>query len=216
MTAAIVIGASGLVGTELVKELSGSPHFERTVSLGRRSLGLSWAGVTEKIVDFNAPASLEEGMDGDVLFSSLGTTRAKAGSKDAQWEVDHTFQLRAAEAAAKRGVRTYVLVSASTADAKSMAFYNRMKGDLDEAVQKLGFRSCHILRPSILDGDRAESRPGEKVGLAAMRLLRGVPGLRKHRPIHVRIVARAMIAAALDPREGAFVHGPEELFELGK
>ncbi len=215
MPTAIVVGASGLVGRELVRELVEGRGFDGVTSLGRRKLDLPAAKVTERIVDFKDSSSLESAMDGDVLFSSLGTTRNKAGSKEAQWEVDHTFQLRAAQAAATRGVQTYVLISASTADARSIAFYNRMKGDLDDAVQKLGFRACHILRPSILDGDRSESRPGERFGLAAMQLLRAIPGLRKHRPIHARIVARAMITAALDPREGAFVHGPEELFSMG-
>ena len=215
MTTAIVVGASGLVGCELIRQLIAHESFDKIKSLGRRVLGLENSAVTEHVVDFKDPSSLEAAMEGDVLFSSLGTTRSKAGSKDAQWEVDHTFQLRAAQAAVKRGARAYVLVSASTADARSMAFYNRMKGDLDEAVQKLGFRACHILRPSILDGDRSESRPGERLGLAAMQLLRGIPGLRKHRPIHASIVARAMIAAAVDPREGSFIHGPEDLFALG-
>ncbi len=216
MTVAIVVGASGLVGGQLVQQLSAHASFERVLSLGRRKLGLGGNKIEEHLVDFREPASLAAAMAGDVLFSSLGTTLKKAGSKDAQWEVDHTFQLRAAEAAIAKGVKRYVLVSASTADAGSMLFYNRMKGELDDAVQRLGFQACHIMRPGILAGNRSESRPGEAFGIAAMQLLGKVPGLRKHRPIPAADVARAMIAVALDPREGAFVHGPEQLFELGR
>jgi uncharacterized protein YbjT (DUF2867 family) len=151
-----------------------------------------------------------------VLFSALGTTLRKAGSQAAQYEVDYTFQWNVARAAADNGVRRYVLCSAAGASATSLLFYNRMKGELDRDVAGLGFSACHVVRPSILDGDRGERRPGEAVGLAAMRLLGYVPGLRTYRPIPAETVARAMFAAALREDAGSFVHGPAELFEMAR
>lgn len=215
MSVAIVIGGSGLVGAQLIDELLADDRFSNVVSLGRRPLERAPnAKLEQHSIDFRKPESWSQLVKGDVLFSSLGTTAKKAGSKEAQYEVDHTFQLHGARAAKEQGVPSYVLVSAAGADASSSLFYNRMKGELDRDVAALGFERCHVLRPSILEGDRQESRPGEAFGIAAMKAFKFIPGLKKYRPIHVNTVARAMIAAALDPRPGSFVHEPGELFEL--
>lgn len=214
MLQAVLLGASGLVGRSLLRILLDDARVSSVVSLARRSSGKEHAKLQEQIVDFRDLEALRREVRGDVLFSALGTTLRKAGSKDAQYEVDYTFQWNVARTAAENGVLRYVLCSAAGASASSLLFYNRMKGELDRDVAALGFASCHVVRPSILEGDRGERRPGEALGLAAMRVFALVPGLRTYRPIPGETVARAMFAAALREDTGSFVHGPAELFEM--
>jgi uncharacterized protein YbjT (DUF2867 family) len=216
MLHAVLLGASGLVGSSLLRLLLDDARVVSVVSLARRPSGKRDAKLKEEVVDFRDLEALRREVRGDVLFSALGTTRRKAGSKEAQYEVDYTFQWNVARTAAENGVRRYVLCSAAGASASSLLFYNRMKGELDRDVGSLGFDACHVVRPSILDGDRGERRSGEALGLAAMRVFAHVPGLRTYRPIPGETVARAMFAAALGEGTGSFVHGPAELFELAR
>jgi uncharacterized protein YbjT (DUF2867 family) len=214
MKSAAMIGATGLVGGALLDLLLEDDRFSEVRSFVRRSSGRSHDKLREHVVDFRAPESFESELVGDVLFSTLGTTRKKAGSQEAQREVDYTFQYEAARSAAKNGVACYVLVSSTGADAGSSLFYNRMKGQLDQAVKELGFARCHILRPSILDGNRQESRPAERLGLAVMHVLDYLPGLRAYRPIHAKTVAQAMVHLAFSEETGSYVHEAAQLFEL--
>lgn len=184
------------------------------MSLVRRPSGLSHPKLEEHVVDFRAPDGWAAWVVGDVLFSAMGTTIRAAKTKEAQYEVDHTFQLRVAERAAKNGVPTYVLVSSVSADPASRVFYSRMKGELERDVQALGFRRVRIARPSFLAGTRSAARPGESAGIAVASALRWIPGLRKYRPIEASTVARALIALSFDPSEGCKIHESEELFAL--
>jgi len=214
---ALIIGATGLVGRQLLLQLLECPEFEKVCCFVRRSSGLVHEKLSEEIVDFDQPDKWKHLMKGDVLFSCMGTTLKTAGSQDAQWKIDFDYQFNAAKCASENGVPAFVLVSAAGANARSGMFYNRMKGQLDEAVAALPFRQITILRPSILDGDRKESRPGEKAGLVVMKFLRFIPGLRSYRPIDVRIVARAMLNASLSNRfEKLLIVTLGEVFELAK
>ena len=212
---AIVLGGTGLVGSHLLDALAADERFDGVVAIVRRPTEKRSPKIEDRVVDFKSADAFREAVQGDVLFSSLGTTLKKAGSKDAQYEVDYTFQMRAAVAGRTNGVDAFVLVSSMGANATSSMFYSRMKGELDRDVSALGFPRCRILRPGILDGDRGESRPMEKLGLGAMRGLRFVSGLKKYRPIHARTVAAAMIAASFLPDPGPLVLEAEELFRLG-
>lgn len=213
---AIVIGSTGLVGASIVELLLDDERVDRVVSLVRRSSGVSHVKLEEHLVDFRAPEMWSDLVVGDVLFSAMGTTIRAAKSREAQYEVDHTFQLRVAELAAKNGVPTYALVSSVSADPSSRVFYTRMKGELERDVRALGFRRVRIVRPSILAGTRRTPRPGESVGLVLASSLRWVPGLRRFRPIEARTVARALVAAAFDPTDGCHVHESDALFALAE
>lgn len=215
MTTAIVLGATGLVGSEIVSLLQEDPRFDSIVTLVRRASGRGRSKVVEHVVDFGAPESWASLVRGDVLFSAMGTTRKKAGSQAAQYEVDYTFQMRGARAARDNAVGCLVLVSSMGADPGSALFYSRMKGELDRDVSALGIPRVRVLRPGILDGDRQEDRPLETLGLRALRLVGAVPGLSNLRPIHARVVARAALAACADPSPGALVYDVGRLFELG-
>ncbi len=180
----------------------------------RRSFGVNHPKLEEVIVDFDDKASWQPLLTGDVLFSALGTTLKQAGSKEAQYKVDFTYNYEFAHAAADNGIKSYVLVSSAGADAKSLIFYSRMKGELDEKVQTLPFREITILRPSILAGKREVPRKMEEISVKVMEKISKLL-FRKYRPIPAATVARAMIVATLlKTTPGKRVLNSDELFIL--
>jgi uncharacterized protein YbjT (DUF2867 family) len=193
---AIVLGATGLVGTEVVRELLDDQRCGHVVALGRRRSSLEHPRLEQRVVDFEDPESWRGSLQGDVLFSALGTTIKKAGSQSAQHRVDYTYQLRIAEAAALGGVGTYVLVSATGADPQSLLFYSRMKGQLERDITALGFQRVCILRPGLLQGQRSERRPTEQWAAATLKHLPAWSGLARVRPIPAQRVARAALKIA--------------------
>jgi uncharacterized protein YbjT (DUF2867 family) len=214
MLKAIVVGATGLVGAELVRRLLADGRFASVTVLGRRPGGVAHAKLDEHVVDFEAAASFRALVRGDVLFSALGTTLRAAGSEEAQRRVDHGIQLRVAEAARANGVGTYVLVSSAGASPRARIFYSRMKGELERDVEALRFPRTRILRPGLLDGERKERRAGERWALRILRPLGPVLPA-SVRPIRIEAVARAAIAAALDRAPGTRRYEAGELFQLG-
>lgn len=211
---AILVGATGLVGREIVRQLLDHPDFSAVTVLGRRTCGVRHDKLVEHIVDFDRTDTWRALATGDVLFSGLGTTLKAAGSQDAQYRVDHTYQHEAARAARDNGAQAYVLVSAAGASANSRLFYSRIKGELERDTAALEFPRTRFLQPGPLDGDRQEHRPGETWMLRVLRPLAPVlPAIA--RPIHASVVARAGIAAALDPTPGVLRYAPADLFRVG-
>lgn len=214
MVRSIVIGATGLVGGQLLRLLLADARFGPVVVLGRRPTGAAHEKLREHVVDFDAPASFAALVQGDALFSALGTTIRAAGSAEAQYRVDHGYQLAVAGAARRNGVGTCVLVSSAGASPRARLFYSRMKGELERDVEALGFPRTRILRPGLLDGERAEHRAGERWALRVLRPLAPVLPA-SARPIPAAAVARAARAVALDPAPGARRYEARELFLLG-
>ncbi len=211
----VLIGATGLVGSALLRLLLDDDRVASVAVLGRRKTGVAHAKLAEHVIDFDAPASWTNGVSGDALFSALGTTLKTAGSEAAQYRVDHDYQLRAAEAARRNGVPAYVLVSASGSSPGSRIFYSRMKGELERDVEALGFERTRILRPGLLDGDRKEDRPAERWTLRVARPLAALLPA-SVRPIRAEVVARAALAAAFDPSPGLARYEGRALFALGE
>ena len=212
---ALIIGASGLVGHQLVIQLLENPEFEKVRVFVRRRTGLSHPKLDEQIIDFDRPEIWKNLVQGDVLFSTLGTTIKTAKTKENQYRVDFTYQYEFAKAAVENGVPAYVLISSVGANPKSSVFYSRMKGELDEAVAKLNFKKLIVIRPSILDGNRQEKRAGEKVGLVISRFLTRFV-LKKYRPTPVDVLAAKMISLSLDQSEGFRVVEGLEIFSQPK
>ena len=213
---AVVIGATGLVGKQLVNQLLAHNQFDQVTVLVRRSTGLTHAKLNEVILNFDELAQTSNHIKGDVLFSCMGTTIKQAKTKDNQFRVDFTYQFETAQIAAKNKVNTYVLVSSIGADAKSSMFYSRIKGELEDAVTLLPFPKIRILRPSILQGDRTEFRFGERIGITLTHFFGlFIPPLRKWRAIKDVQVAQAMIGLALDGNpDKLLISEREELFEF--
>ncbi|QRN95133.1 oxidoreductase [Archangium violaceum] len=212
---AVVAGASGLVGGSLLDTLLDSPRYREVLSLGRRPLSRQHPKLVQRTVDF-ARLAEEPLPPVDDAFCCLGTTIKKAGSQEAFRAVDHDAVLAFARAAKQAGARRFLVVTALGANPRSRVFYNRVKGEVEEALKGLGFESLVILQPSLLLGERAESRPGERAAIVASRVL--APLLRPlgSRPIEARTVARAMLALALDAPQGVRLAPSGELQELGR
>ena len=209
---ALIIGATGLVGHQLLIQILEHPEFEKVRIFGRRPSGVTHPKLEEQIIDFDQPESWKALVQGDVLFSTLGTTIKTAKTKENQYRVDFTYQYEFAKAAAENGVPIYLLVSSMGADPISSVFYSRIKGELEEAVAKLPFQKLFIIRPSILDGDRQEKRAGEKVGLILSRFLTKFI-LKAYRPTPVDILAAKMIRLSLEKVSGIRTIGGLELFQ---
>jgi len=201
MKTAIVIGATGLVGEELVNQLIENKEYDAIKLFVRKPASFVHPKVQEQIINFGQPESWTSLVVGDALFSTLGTTIKTAKTKENQYRVDFTYQYEFAKAASANGIPVYVLISSLGANAKSAVFYSRMKGELDEAVAKLPFRRSVIFRPSILDGNRKEKRPMEKISLAIMRRLSRVM-MKQYRPTPVDLLATKMIEESLNQGSG--------------
>jgi len=215
MKTAIIAGATGLVGGHLLEQVLDDPYFDEVIIFVRRTTGIDHPKLTEHIVNFDKPGEWKDRVKGDILFSAMGTTLKQAGSKEAQKKVDYTYQYEMAKMAAENGVQDYVLVSTPGASPNSMVFYTRIRGELDRDVKKLDFNRIIILKPSVLDGKRELKRRGEEIGIKLGNLLKGIPGLKKYRPIHGKIVARAMIGAVKKEEDaGLREYVLDELFEL--
>lgn len=194
MKKALVIGCTGLVGKNLIELLIQDPEYSEIKLFTRRSTGIEHPKISEFITNFDDLSDVKDKITGDALFSCLGTTIRKAGSKEVQYKIDLTYQLEFAKLAALNTVKNYVLISSVSANAGSRFFYSRIKGMLEDAVKDLNFTRIVILRPSVLKGKRDEFRFGEKFGALIIdsfaKLFRG---LRKYTSISGRQVAKAMI-----------------------
>jgi len=181
---AILLGATGMVGAALLTQLLESSKFSSVLIFVRRSTKISHSKLTENIVDFDKPDDWAKMVQGDVLFSCLGTTLAVAGSKSNQYKVDFSYQYLMAKIASENGVENLVLVSSAGANAKSGNFYLSMKGKLDEAVNQLNFKAINVLRPGQLYGNRLHKRHTEEITIKIMFFINRIGLLRKYRPIH--------------------------------
>ena len=170
---ALLVGATGLTGSALLPLLLSATQYSQVHVLARRPL--AHAGTTAKlvrhVVDFDALASWRGFPHVDDVYCCLGTTIRVAGSQAAFRRVDCDYVVETARCARARGARRLVVISAMGAGARSLVFYNRVKGEMEDAVRALGFDSVTLVRPSFLAGDRAQSRPGERLALAFTGLL---------------------------------------------
>lgn len=197
----LVIGATGLVGRELTRLLLEEDDIGTVKAFIRSPTCLRHDKLKEIETDFDNLENIREEIRGDVLFSCLGTTLRTAGSKDAQFRVDYTYQYEFARIAAENDVPDYVLISSPGADPSSRFFYSRIKGALDRDVKQLPFRRHLFIQPSILRGSREKKRFGEQLaGDVIDGLSKVIPPLRKYHSITGEEVARAMIRLYKDPQ----------------
>ena len=216
MKTAIVIGATGYVGSRLVELLLRDSRFDKVKTLVRKSGGTANSKLEEHVVDFDNPDTWKKHMTGDVLYSAMGTTLKAAGGKAAQYKIDYTYQHEVAKVAAAHNVPVYILVSAAGADPGSKIFYSRMKGELERDVKKLPFDTIHIVRPGMLGSGRKEVRGGEQLGIGVMKAIALIPGLGSLKPIDGKEVAQAMINATFKQGQGIRSYTMGGVFKLAK
>jgi uncharacterized protein YbjT (DUF2867 family) len=208
-----VIGATGLVGKALVRQLLDDDRFEKVRIFVRRETGLQHPKLVQCIVDFGKTETWEKQLTGDVLFSALGTTLKQSGSKEKQWDIDYTFNLNFAKKAKENGIENYVLVSSVGANAKSSLFYTKMKGELDETISKIGFNNLVILRPASLTGPRENRRLAEEISVPILNFLTRFM-MKNYRPISDETVAKAMINAVFRGNNKKKIWEGGEVFAL--
>jgi uncharacterized protein YbjT (DUF2867 family) len=192
MKTAIIIGATGLVGSTLVKQLLENQAYSKIVLLLRKPLNIIHSKLIQEIIDFDKLDASK--IVGDDLFCAMGTTLKKAGSKEAQYKIDCTYPYEIAKIAKVNGVKQFILVSSVGANFDSSNFYLRTKGDLEKKMKSLGFQNFVCVRPSMLLGDREEYRLGEKIGAVLSNFLSPLlyGSLRKYHGIESSDVAKAM------------------------
>lgn len=208
MKTALVLGATGLVGRQLIQQLLDHPAYDKVVALVRRPLDVTHPKLHTEIVNFDKPDA--DKIRGDDMFCALGTTLKAAGSKEAQFRIDCEYPAAFARLGKENGVRKFMLVSSVGSDAHSSNFYLRTKGDLEQRLQGLGFESLIIARPSFLLGHRQESRPGERAGIVLAQWLKPlIP--RRYRGVQVSAVAATLISAANSGGKGMQIIENEKL-----
>ncbi len=214
---ALLLGATGLVGGHCLHVLLSDPRYRHVTVLARRPLPATSPNLSVHTIEFDRLAGHADRFAVDDIYCCLGTTIRVAGSQEAFRKVDYRYPAEAARLGATAGARQFLLVSSVGANASSGNFYLRVKGEVEEAVQKSGVGSVVIARPSMLLGHRAESRPGERLAVHAFRALAIalVGPARKYRPVEAHTVARALCRAATDEKRGTRILESDAIERLG-
>lgn len=202
----LVVGATGLVGAEIVRQLGADATVGRLVVIARRAPESLPARAEVHVIDFDKLEQHASLFAVDQVFCALGTTIRQAGSQAAFRRVDFEYPLTIARIACKQGARHFLLVSALGANSESGIFYNRVKGELEDQLRTLPYRSVTIARPSLLLGKRNEFRLLERVGMVIGEL---VPG--RFRPVQAEAVAKSLVTAARIDAPGLHIIESEEI-----
>ena len=212
---ATLVGATGLIGGDLLKQLLTDPYFENVRILVRKPFTMEHPKLQKKLVDFNDADSLLVALDGsDVVFVAIGTTQKKVrGDKEAYRKIDHAIPVNIARYCKMIGCKIFILVSSIGANSKSNNFYLKLKGEVEDAIMKIGIETVHIMQPSMLLGKRSESRPLEKIGQPLMNAFSFLLPA-KYKPIQAKEVAKAMLVASKKNENGFFVYEYREIKNL--
>lgn len=195
---ALVAGATGLIGNFALQLLLADDTWARVVTVGRRTTPHTHQKLEQRVLDLGELESVSDLPHTDDVFCCLGTTIKQAGSQPAFRQVDHAFVVGLGRAGLRAGASQFLLVSAIGADPASRVFYSRVKGETENAIGRLHYRSTQIFRPSLLLGERREFRRGERIAMRLAPLLSVAlfGRLRRYRPIKAETVARAMVNLA--------------------
>ena len=210
MRTAIIAGATGLIGSQVLELLIADNSYDKIIAITRKPLSVSDNKLQNLVINFADLSAYADQLKGDDVFCCLETTIKQAGSKDAFRKVDFQYPVSLAKLTSTLGARQFLLITALGADKKSSIFYNKVKGEVEEEIEKIGFDSYHIFQPSMLIGQRTDERAGERVGQTVMKVLDFAIPL-KYKAIESGKVARAMVKIALQNQKGKHVHASGEL-----
>jgi uncharacterized protein YbjT (DUF2867 family) len=210
---AIIVGASGLIGSNLLNMLLAQPEYNEVLVVSRKKNKIKNKKITQLIVEFEHLDEYAAQITGDVLFCCLGTTKAITPDLVEYRKIDHDYPVKLAEIALQNGISQYHFVSAIGANSASSNFYTSMKGDAEEALKKVGLKSLQIYEPSILIGNRKKSRPLERIAGIVMRIISPLllGSLKKYRPIKAIDVARAMFKQSLKNKKGVYTYTSDQI-----
>ena len=201
---ALVAGTTGLIGAQLLDLLLTDDRYSKVIALSRKPIAVNHTKLNNVVVDFERLSEYSDQLTVDDVFCCLGTTMKQAGSPAAFRKVDFDFPLEIAKLTKGSGAKQYFIITALGANKKSSFYYNRVKGEIEDAVDELGFDSYCIFRPSFLQGNRIESRAGEQATNAFFKMF-GFLVPKKFKAIDSIKVARAMLAKAKEEKPGNFI-----------
>lgn len=210
MKTALILGSTGLIGNQLLALLLNSDRYQKVIALVRQDVLQPHPKLQQVVVDFSKLSEHVTDFQADDIFCCLGTTMAKAGSKENFYQVDFYYPLLLAKTNYVAGAKQYLLVSALGAKKGSSIYYNNVKGEIEEAICDVGYETVHIFRPSLLLGPRSEHRAGEKTAITFYRIF-GFLIPEKYKAIDSAKVARAMLSFAARQDKGTFIHESKDL-----
>jgi uncharacterized protein YbjT (DUF2867 family) len=213
---AIIAGASGLIGSNLLQFLLHRDYYQEVVILVRKPLPIEHIKLTQIKVDFDHLDDHASSITGHAAFCCLGSTQKKTPDLAVYRKIDHDYPLALAQIALKNGVEQYHLVSALGASANASNFYIKMKGETENDIKNVGMPCLHIYRPALLTGQRNESRPAERFFTPIMKMIDPLlfGGLKKYRSIPAATVASAMYNQSINNGKGVFIHPSDEIKQL--
>jgi uncharacterized protein YbjT (DUF2867 family) len=198
MKTAIILGATGLTGGELLHKLLEDERYSKIKLFSRSSIGVKNDKIEEHLIDLFELEKHSEDFNADEVFCCIGTTQAKTPDEETYYKIDHGIPVEAAKLAKENKIPRFMVISALGADSDSRFFYNRTKGEMERDVLAQGIPETYIFEPSLIAGNREENRPFEaawkKVMSVGDHLLVGP--LKKYRSIHAGSIADAMIYVA--------------------
>ena len=217
MKTALVIGSTGLIGSQLLQLLLESDDYVKVIAFTKRDIGIKHSKLIQHIIDFDKPETYSELIVGDDFFCTIGTTIKNAGSQQAFRKVDFEYPKQFATFALLNKVKQFLIISSLGADATSGNFYLKTKGEIQNFLKDCAFESVSILQPSILLGDRKEFRFGEKVGGFLMKMLPFLflGNLKKYRPIESKTVAKALLRIAQKNNIGFKIYESDLIQKIG-
>ncbi len=209
MKTALIAGSTGLIGSQLLSLLLQNPAYTKVTALTRVDLP-QHPKLTQIRVDFARLGENSSALKADDVYCCLGTTMAKAGSKENFYQVDFYFPFLLAKTTRSVGAKKFMLVSALGANKNSSIYYNQVKGEIEEAISSVAFDAVHIFRPSLLLGPRTEKRSAEDAAKFFYKAF-GFLIPKKYKAIESVNVARAMQHFASEDKKGIFIHESADL-----
>ena len=210
---ALLAGATGLVGSALLPLLLASERYAKVIVVGRRPVAVQHPKLVQVVVELDQLEQERLRLIADDVYCCLGTTIRQAGSQEAFFKVDFLYVVQLAALTAANFAAQFLVLSSLGADPDARVYYSRVKGEMEAAVRQTPFRAIHIFRPSLLLGQRAAPRLGERLGAAMLALVRPLlrGSWRKYRAVPAATVAQAMLRAAQDDGGGVRIHSSETL-----
>ena len=209
---AIILGATGATGQEILKLLLNNSNFSKVTIFVRKNIGITHDKLIVHKIDFSKLKDYKKLINGDVFFSCLGTTRSEAGGKKNQYLVDYTYQFDFAKMASENNIKIYSLISSIGANQNSFFFYTRIKGALENRIKCLDFKLIHIFQPPSLIRQPSLLRSGEKIAISILTKLNRIGLLKSLKPLHVHDLADKMVLESLlDHKKKIKIYKPKDI-----
>jgi uncharacterized protein YbjT (DUF2867 family) len=213
---AVIVGASGLIGSNLLKILLASPQYTEVLVLVLKKMPVSHQKLTQWNINFDELDQHADLITGHAVFSCLGTTKNQTPDEKQYRKIDYEYPLQLAQFAKQNGVKQFHVVTAIGANKNSSTFYLRLKGELEDALQKLGLETLHIYRPSMLTGQRKRNHLLEKIATGLFKVIDPllIGRLKKYRSIKGETVALAMFKKSLESATGTFIYTSDKIHTI--